>query len=410
MLRFASSPTRDMRISDLREALVNYIVSEQKNEDFIVRILDIDKKNNINGKDKENLGLLDLFDIKYSQVIYQSESVKFHTAMALQLMHDKKAFSCFCSNEWLDKKKKEAQVKNELYRYDDACANLPYELVIDNTNPFRIRIKGLNKGGVDSFVILNQDKSPRSNFSCAVDDMLNNISIVVGTKDTIGNTAKQEYVRKSLEYDKQIQYIYLPEIIIDEHNEPSVKWLLEEGFLPSAISNYLISIGIKTPKDIFNIEEALEWFDLSNISKAPALFSMDALRDINTKHLINLNSKELSRFVGFADEEIGDLARVYLLFDNVSTTKQLKHKIATIFGEKNIPDQFKEQASLLKSIIKSAPYFDNYDEFNHYIMKDALDAKDYTTALRYVLTGSDLGPDIEEIYKYIKNYIAEIVR
>ena len=47
MLRFAPSPTGDMHIGSLRVALLNYIVSQQKNEDFIVRIEDTDKERNI---------------------------------------------------------------------------------------------------------------------------------------------------------------------------------------------------------------------------------------------------------------------------------------------------------------------------------------------------------------------------
>ena len=47
MLRFAASPTGDMHIGNLRVALINYIVSKQRNEDLIVRIEDIDKEKNI---------------------------------------------------------------------------------------------------------------------------------------------------------------------------------------------------------------------------------------------------------------------------------------------------------------------------------------------------------------------------
>ena len=111
MLRFAPSPTGDMHIGHLRVAIFNYITAKQRNEDFIVRIEDIDKETNIEGKDQEILDILALFKIEYSQLIYQSQNVRFHSAMALQLMHEKKAFSCFCSDDWLEKKRKEALIK-----------------------------------------------------------------------------------------------------------------------------------------------------------------------------------------------------------------------------------------------------------------------------------------------------------
>ncbi len=420
MLRFAPSPTRDMDIADLRVALFNYIVSKQKNEDFIIRIEDTEKEKNIEGKDQEFLDILGLFGIEYSQVIYQSENVRFHTAMALQLMHEKKAFSCFCSPNWLDNKKEEAKAANKPYRYDDACRNLPDELVLDNTNPFTIRIKKPeNEVGfetIDSFVIMDQNKIPTYNFACAVDDMLSDISIIIRSEEHVNNTSKQEFIRQSLQYDKKIQYAHVP-IILNDMDEKmskkdkasSVKWLLEEGFLPEAIINYLILIGNKTPKEIFTMSEAIEWLDLSSISKSPARFDIKKLRHINNEHLNNLDVKELSRYVGFADEEIGNLAKVYL--EEVSTTKELKSKISAIFSQKDIPEELKEEANILAIAIKSAPYFQEYEDFKKYLMNESsLEEENFTKALYYVLTGSENGPNIAKIYKYLKNYIGEIVK
>lgn len=432
MLRFAPSPTGDMHIGNLRVALFNYIVSKQRDEDLVVRIEDTDKERNIDGKDKEILDLLSLFGIEYSQVIYQSENIRFHTAMALQLMHEKKAFSCFCSPDWLDKKREEAKEKKKAYRYDDACKNLPDELVIDNTNPFTVRIKRPNekivindfvKGNVefepdavDSFIIMRQDKTPTYNFACAVDDMLSDISLVIRGEDHMSNTPKQDHIRNSLSYDKKIEYAHLPIILNDDGKKmskrddaSSVKWLLEEGFLPEAIANYLILIGNKPPQEIFKIEDSIEWFKLENISKSPARFDIKMLRHINKEHLLNLDSKELSRYVGFADDEIGQLARIYL--EEASTTKELRNKIEPIFKEKIVPELFQEQFDKISETIKFAPYFEEYSEFKNYIIKETgLKGKNLFKPLRIILTGAEHGPDLSEIYKYLKNYIGEIVK
>ncbi|WP_324170514.1 glutamate--tRNA ligase [Sulfurimonas sp.] len=432
MLRFAPSPVGDMHIGNLRVALLNYVVSKQKNEDFIIRIEDIDKERNVDGKDKEILELLSLFGIEYSQVIYQTESVRFHSAMALQLIHEKKAFSCFCSGEWLEKKREEAKKNKKIYRYDDACRNLPAELVIDNINPFTIRIKrpnetitvkdciksdvNFNPDAVDSFKIMSQDKVPTYDFACAVDDMLSDISIVIRSEDYMSNTPKQEHIRSLLGYEKNIQYAHLPIILNDsgekmsnKEDEFSVKWLLEEGYLPSAISNYLILIGNKTPQKVFDTKEAVEWFNLENISKSPSRFSINLLKHINKEHLKNLDDTELSRYVGFADADIGKLAKAYL--EDTSTTKELKSKIELIFSTKNIPEEFIEPAKILSTIIKNAPYFEEYSEFKKYIVQNSR-FRDETLLkpLKYLLTGTEDGPDIADVYKYIKNYIGEIIK
>ncbi|MBU0720612.1 glutamate--tRNA ligase [bacterium] len=432
MLRFAPSPTGDMHIGNLRVALFNYIVSKQRNEDLIVRIEDTDKERNIEGKDQEILDILALFGIEYTQVIYQSQNVRFHTAMALQLLHEIKAFNCFCSTEWLDKKRAEAKENKEAYRYDDACADLPAELVIDNMNPFTVRIRkphdaiivkdhikgeiSFDPNEIDSFIILRQDKTPTYNFACAVDDMLSDVTLIIRGEDHMSNTPKQDLIRTSLGYDKKIEYAHLP-IILNDHGKKmskrddasSVKWLLEEGYLPSAISNYLILIGNKPPCEIFEMKDAIEWFNLDNISKSPARFDIDKLKFINREHLKNLDPKELSRYVGFADTEIGKLAKVYL--EEAGTTKELKSKIAPIFADKIIPSEFEEQAKIMAETIKNAPYFEEYEDFKNHIMKESgLKGKNFFKPLRLLLTGAEHGPDVAEIYKYLKNYIGEIVK
>ena len=57
-------------------------------------------------------------------------------------------------------------------------------------------------------------------------------------------------------------------------------------------------------------------------------------------------------------------------------------------------------------------FFDvEYDDFKDYIMKESgLKEENFFKQLRYVLTGAGHGPDVAEIYKYLKNYIAEIVK
>ena len=102
MLRFAPSPTGDMHIGNLRVAILNHIIAKQKKEDLIIRIEDTDKERNIEGKDKEILEILGLFAIDYKQVFLQSNNIKYHQQIAMQLLIDKKAFNCFCSDEALE--------------------------------------------------------------------------------------------------------------------------------------------------------------------------------------------------------------------------------------------------------------------------------------------------------------------
>jgi glutamyl-tRNA synthetase len=431
MLRFAPSPTGDMHIGNLRVAIFNYMLSKLRNESLLIRIEDTDKERNIEGKDKEFLDILGLFGIEHETVINQSSHIKYHRAMALQLIHEKKAFNCFCTTQTLDADQKASEAAKKTYSYSGVCETLHPEETIDNLSPFTVRIRKPNKAiivkdliqgemsfdtnEVDSFVILHQDKNPTYNFACAIDDMISDISLVVRGEDQMSNTPKQIFIRKTLGYDKEIEYAHVPIILnregkkMSKHDDgSSVKHLLEMGFLPEAIINYLILMGNETPSEIFSMKEALAWFSLDTISKSSAHFDMDKLKFINHTHLKNLDAVELSRYVGFADQDIGELARVYM--QECNTLVDLRSKIEPIFKAKNIPEEFMDSAKTLKEVISKAPYIEDYNEFEKYVMSESkLEGKNFFTSLRLLLTGVEKGPDMTAIYPPLKNFIGKIV-
>ena len=433
MLRFAPSPIEDMNIGNLRVAIFNYIVSKQLNEDLVIRIEDIDIEKNIEGKDKEIIEILNLFSIEYKNIAHQSDSLKYHQKIALQLMSQKKAFACFCSDDKLNELKEEAQLEGKLFSYDGFCETLSDEAVLNTNAPFTVRIKktdeditftDLLKGRidstpleVDSFVILNQAKKPTYNYACAVDDMIMDISMVIRNENHISNTAKQIHVRNSLGYTKEIKYVHLPIILNAQTNKEmsnedelnSVKYLIDEGFLPSAIANYLVLLGNETPSEIFTLEEAISWFKIENISKNAVKFDIDKLRFINKKHLETIDDMRLSKILGFADTDIGKLGKIFL--EEVSTIKEMKEKIALIFSLKTTYKGFEEEFRKVKESLQKAPFFDNFEELKKYIEQETnLKDKNSFEPLRYILTGANNGPNISDIYVLVKNYLGEIVR
>lgn len=414
MLRFAPSPTGDMYIGNLRVALFNYICSLQREEPLLIRIDDTDKERNIPDKEKEIFEILALFGIEYQEQQFQSNNLRFHRAMALQMLQDKKAFNCFCSAEDLEAKQDAT--------YAGTCENLAPEEVIDNPLPFTIRlkkpphsitftdiIKGKNTfdpDKIDSFILMSADKYPTYNFACAVDDMLSDISLIIRNEDHLSDTPKQIAIHEALGYTKKVEYAHLPIILEDS---VSIKWLLEEGFLPEAISNYLIALGNKTPLEIFTLKEAVKWFDLQSLSKDPVRFDIEKLRAINREHLRGLDPKELSRYVGFADEEIGNLAKLFL--KEATTLKELRVKVGAVFASKKAPQEYKEEFDLLRELTLKAPHFDDYESYKTYLMKhSALEGENLFKPLSLLLSGTENAPELNDLYSHIKNYLKEVVK
>jgi len=434
MLRFAPSPTGDMHIGNLRVAIFNYIISQQTKEPLLLRIDDTDNNRNIEEASEEIAAILNQFELKFDKMVYQSENIKFYRTMAMKLLSEKKAFSCFCTTETLDMKKTYAKKNSIAYKYDGTCEKLNDADVIDNENPFVVRIfkskkditfKDKIKGDItttakdnDSFVILRANKYPTYNFACSVDDMLFDISLVIRGSDHLSNTPKQKHILQELGYTKEIEYLHLPIILDisgkkmskrDEHS--SVKGLIEKGFLPQAIANYLISLGNQTPEEIFDINEAIKWFDINKLSKSSAKFDITKLRFINRAHIKKLDNDVLAGMINYSGKYMGDIAKLYL--EEASTLQEIKSKLDSIFASKIEPAEFVDEFIAIKDFLskQDLSQYETFDELKKDLSSNLnLNGKFLLKPLRYLLSGASKGPNLSDLYPLIKNYLKDIIR
>ena len=434
MLRFAPSPTGDMHIGNLRIAILNYLVSQQKNDQFLVRIEDTDTKRNIEGKDTEIMQILEKFALIHTSVFHQSEHLNLHQTLALKLLKEKKAFVCKCTDAELEADREAAKANKIAYRYSGRCENLTQEQYSElqaSANKFVLRLKKPTKSiinndvikgaistapnEVDSFVILRTDGTATYNFACAADDMMSDIDFIIRGDDHLSNTPRQIHIKNLLGYENETAYAHIPMILntngkkMSKRDEASsLQWLFEEGFIPDAVLNYLLLLGnSKAPKEIFTLPEAIKWFDLNSISKSAAKFDMTKLRFINREHLKLMDDRKLSTLFDFADADIGKLAKVYL--EECSTIKELKAKIHDIFTAKNFDVKWGKEMRIIENIISNAPAFETFDEFiQHIITKSELKDESLFKPLRYLLTNTGSGPELSAIYPFIKSYILEV--
>lgn len=434
MYRFAPSPTGDMHIGNLRAAIFNYICSLQDKSGFILRIEDTDTARNIEGKDQEIIEILKRFGISWQSLYYQSKNLKFHQQFAAKLLSEKKAFCCFCSEEELEAKKQAAKDAGEAYRYDGHCEHLSDEEVLNCEKPFTIRLKkpdhaleftdaikgriAFEPQNIDSFVIMRADKTPTYNFACACDDMMQGVSFVIRGEDHVSNTPKQNWIRQSLGYDGEIKYAHLPIILNSEGKKmskreasSSVKWLLQSGYLPEAIANYLILLGNKTPREVFSMDEAVEFFDIAKISKSPAKFDEDKLAFINREHIKRASEQRLAELFEL-EPKFAPLIKFYT--QEASLIPQIKEKIAAIYSAKDIPQEWATQAQALREAIlnllssNGAPA--EFNDFKAALSQaTSLKGKSLFMPLRFLLTGVPHGPELSELYPLIRADLKEIL-
>jgi len=393
MYRVTFAPTGDLSINHLRLALINYICAKQANKPFIVRIEDSDKAHVIEGKDQEILDTLALFHLPYATLYYQSDNFKYHLQFASTLLDKKKAFICFC--------------ENDASPYDGRCENLSSEEILNTPKPFVIRMKKEDQSS-DSFVIMRTDKYPTHVFASACDDMLQGVSSIIREDTYVADAQKEAYIRSSIGYDEAIAYTHIPTLLC-QGDESSVKQLLDQGFMPEAIANYLLLLANPTPTEIFTLTEAIEWFDVKAISPSSLKFEIETLQAINRQHIVRLDDMELSKRIGYACENVGKLAKLYT--KEASTTYEIKQKIDAIFAKKEPVSDYKQESIQLQNAILEAPYFEAFDDFKAHLLnvsglKDTL----LSTLLRFWLSGTHNGPELALLYPLIKTYLKEIVR
>ena len=91
--------------------------------------------------------------------------------------------------------------------------------------------------------------------------------------------------------------------------------------------------------------------------------------------------------------------------------KELKKKIEPLFATRNIPSPLEDGAKSIRAAILEAPYFEHYKEFKAYIMKQTeIQEEIFDTIMPLLLTNAEDCSDIAKVYKYLKNYIGEIVQ
>ena len=410
------SPTDDMHIGDLRIAILHYLSAAVRNEAFLIRIDDTDKDSFVEGKDTEILQIMQKFALKHDTVYHQSEHIAMHQRLAIRLLEEGKAFICTCTDtdhchdRCIERSREEITQLKAAQRPFVTRIKAPSEhlavtdlLVGEITTP---------EEPIEHFTILKQDGTPTARFAAACDDMFDNITLVIRDRAAVSESLRESSLKQALGYTEKTEYLHLPPLSSagDESiAEITVKSLFEEGFIPDAIINYLLLLDYPhAPGEIFTLPEAIAWFQPEKLAKKGAPFDKTILRKINQAHLKEMDEKRLSTLFGFADADIGRLAKLYL--DEVSTINELEQKVKPIFAPKSFDNQWGTEMQLLQKILNEAPMIHSYDAFISYLLQESgLEASQLERALRLLLTGTLEGPPLSEIYPCINPYLLEVI-
>lgn len=322
--RYAPSPTGKMHVGNLRSALYEFLIAKHEGGDFMLRIEDTDQERFVEGATEIIYRTLKKAGLQHDEgpdkdggygPYIQSERMKTGIYMdyAKQLIEKGEAYYCFCDKERLESLKTEIVKGKEIMIYDKHCLSLSKEKVEANLaigKPFVIRQNNPKEGTttfhdelygditvdnseLDDMILIKSDGYPTYNFANVVDDHTMNITHVVRGNEYLTSSPKYTRLYEAFGWEVPV-YVHLPLITDENHKKlskrsghASFEDLLEQGFLPEAIVNYIAFLGW-SPEDnqeIISLEELIKEFDYHRINKSPAVFDIVKLKWMNGEYL-----------------------------------------------------------------------------------------------------------------------------
>ena len=362
-VRFAPSPTGVLHIGSVRTALFNWLFARHNGGKFLLRIEDTDKLRSTDENTRSIFEILNWLDIDWDEEpVIQSKNIERHIAVAEELVKQGKAYYCYCSQEELLEKKEQALKEGKSYKYDGKCRGNTTKIA--GTTPV-IRLKADNFGKtsvddmvqgnvtiensqMDDLVLLRSDGTPTYMLSVVVDDHDMGITHVIRGDDHLTNTFRQIQIYNACGWSVpmfgHIPLIYGPDgaKLSKRHGAASAQDYRNLGYLPEAVSNYLLRLGWSHGDDeIISRHQAVEWFSFDNVGKSPSRFDMAKLQNLNAHYIRERDNSSLLEYMKS--------------FFDITLTKEQERMI--LIGMDSLKDRAKTILELVESskIYISAP-------------------------------------------------------
>ena len=314
--RFAPSPTGYMHVGNLRTALYTYLIARHNGGKFILRIEDTDQGRLVEGAVDVIYKTMAECHLEHDEgpdvggpvaPYMQTERRPFYKEYAELLMSRGHAYRCFCE------KTESEEDSGQFDRADDPCRSLsqaesdaraaagePYvirqRIPHEGTTTFHDEIFGditVENTTLDDQVLIKRDGLPTYNFANVVDDHLMGITHVVRGSEYLSSAPKYNLLYEGFGWEIP-KYVHCSPVMRDAHNkmskrhgDPSYEDLIAQGFLTDAVLNYVALLGWspRGEQEIFSLDELKEVFEMSGISKSPAIFDIEKLRYFNSEYI-----------------------------------------------------------------------------------------------------------------------------
>lgn len=452
-VRFAPAPTGFLHIGNARTALFNFLFAKHHEGTFVLRIEDTDLERSTDTSMDQIME-----DLRWLGMIWdegpdqdgpygpyrQSQRFAIYHELANRLFREGKSYKCFCSEERLEKLRKEQLSKGKMPRYDGRCRSLPKEEIAEMESSglhpvFRFRVgrgpilfedlihgkMSFDSAGIGDFIIVRSDGMAAYNFACVIDDHLMHVSHVIRGEDHLSNTPRQVLLYQTLSWQPPT-FAHHPLILGPDrsplskrHGATAVSQYREEGFLPEALLNYLVLLGWTPPdgEETLPLESMIKKFSIQNISRSAPIYNRKKLEWLNSFYIRNKEDEELPlllaphlRKAGIQTDQI-DRQRLHQIFgilkENLVVLSQVDEYLGIFFDEKFFFEEGakavlqesrnRETLRSVLSLIEDSPEMASTGQASLLTQLEkntGRHGKDLYAPLRVAVTGKTKGPEL----------------
>ena len=409
----------------------------------------------------------------------QSERKEHYKKHADALIESGNAYYAFDSSEELDLKRKESEAKGETFVYNwknrenlnNSIGKTKEEIKsrIDSGESYVIRFKTFNdnvearstlsisdeiRGGlsfdiklIDDKILFKSDGMPTYHLANIVDDHLMEISHVIRGEEWLPSMPLHVLLYRAFGWEAP-KFAHLPLILkpvgkgklskrdgdklgfpvfpLEYTNEETgdvSRGYKEDGYFSDAFINMLSLLGWNpgTEQEIFSLDELIEAFDLSRVSKSGAKFNPDKTNWFNQQYLQQksnselaelyldiLNGKKIDTDITYVEKVVSLIKKRAVFVKDFWELSDYFFETPVKYDEKASKKQLKEDTSEILSEVSSV--IESVDDFSSLTIetkvKEWITSKEISFGkvmqpLRLSLVGAMKGPHIFDIIEMI---------
>ena len=304
--RFAPSPTGFFHVGGARTALYNWALALRTGGTFVLRVEDTDESRNSPEWTQGIIDALSWLGIdsqspRFEGPYFQSQNAELHVAAAMRLFEAGNAYWCDLTPDQVQARSKETGKQGyDGYSRDRGLTGGPGHVLRFRVPEGKTVVTDLVRGDVEfandtieDFVLLRSNGSPMFLLANVVDDIEMRITNVVRAEEHLPNTPKQQMLWTALGHAAPI-WAHVPVLVNEQRKKLSkrrdkvaLEQYREEGILPDAMINYLMTLGWAPAGDTEIVPWAriVDEFRLEDVNHSPAFFDIKKLASFNGDYI-----------------------------------------------------------------------------------------------------------------------------